>query len=1117
MSLRKPVFWIVLAFAAVMAAVFTFVYFPRAFPLVNLNIQMNRESAFENASALAKKYNWGPKDFAQAASFRLEDEVQNFVELEGGGKEAFNRILGEGLYSPYTWRVRHYREKETNETEIRFTPAGRPFGFVEKIPEDEPGATLPADSARTIAETAALNDWTIDLDTYDLVEESQEVRPGGRTDHTFVYERGNQKIGEGRYRLRLVVSGDKLTEVTHFIKIPEGFERRYEEMRSANWTIGIVGQLAAALVYILGGCIIGLFFLLRKGWVLWRTAVGFGVLVALLQALAMINQWPLAWMRYDTALSMQAFMLQQIVNVLVQFMILAILLSLSFMAAESLSRRAFPHHIQLWKSWSLGVANSPSVLGRSAVGYLLVPLFFAYEVILYFFADRVLGWWTPSHTLFHPDVLATYFPWFSSIAISFQAGFWEECLFRAVPIAGAALIGQRFGHRRAWIIAAFVVQALIFGAGHAAYPNQPAYARVVELIIPSLFFGALYLYFGLLPGIVLHFTFDVIWFALPLFVSSAPGIWLDKVLVIALTLVPLWVVLGARWRARRWDDISEEHLNASWSPPVSEEPEVAGVPLEEPAAAGPVTLPSGVTRLLQIGGIVGLVVWAAAGDFQDDAPALDVTRQEAVHLAEQVLSERGVELPESWEVLGSVNASVGQQHRFIWQTGDEALYGKLIGNYLRPPHWRVRFVTFEGDVEERAEEYVVGVAPDGEILRYRHRLPEARSGETLSEDEARTIALSVVETNYGLEPSQLKEISAEPSKLPARQDWLFTFADEGSPLSEGEARIVVNMAGEQVVDAYREIHVPEDWQREDRSRNTVAQVVQILSGLILALLFLAGVVGAVVRWSRRQFSVRTFLVFLSLAFLINFLARINGWPATKAGFSTAEPLTNQILITVSGWLFVLLFLSTFVALIVGFVHRWRVQLSVEENWTRFLSGLSLGVIAVALGTLPSGLVPSRSPTWAGYGAADSYLPLLDPALDSLLSYMLMTSLFLLIGVAVDHYTSNWSRRTGLFSALLIVLGFTVAGTSVETPTLWLVSGLLAGTILLLAYIFVLRFDLKLIPLATAAVVILRQLQQGFYEAYPWALAGAFLTAVLVGLLGFYWWWRLSQEWIPEAP
>jgi membrane protease YdiL (CAAX protease family) len=53
-------------------------------------------------------------------------------------------------------------------------------------------------------------------------------------------------------------------------------------------------------------------------------------------------------------------------------------------------------------------------------------------------------------------------------------GFWEEALFRAVPIAGAALIGDRFGKRNLFIAVAFVVQAIIFGAGHAPYPNQPA-------------------------------------------------------------------------------------------------------------------------------------------------------------------------------------------------------------------------------------------------------------------------------------------------------------------------------------------------------------------------------------------------------------------------------------------------------------------------------------------------------------------------------------------------------------------------------------------------------------------------------------------------------------------
>src|SRR6185369_13704791 len=111
--------------------------------------------------------------------------------------------------------------------------------------------------------------------------------------------------------------------------------------------------------------------------------------------------------------------------------------------------------------------------------------------------------------------LASTVPWLSAVAPSLHAGFWEESLFRAVPIAGAALIGDRLGNRRLWIVGAFIVQAVIFGAGHAPYPTQPAYARPVELVLPSIGFGLLYLVFGLLPGIIAHFAFDVFWFAMP--------------------------------------------------------------------------------------------------------------------------------------------------------------------------------------------------------------------------------------------------------------------------------------------------------------------------------------------------------------------------------------------------------------------------------------------------------------------------------------------------------------------------------------------------------------------------------------------------------------------------
>ena len=192
-----------------------------------------------------------------------------------------------------------------------------------------------------------------------------------------------------------------------------------------------------------GGCVVGLFFLLKERWVVWKPALKWALFIAFLQALVVLNQWPLLWMGYDTAISSTTFALQQIAVALAQLVGMGSVLALSFIAAESLGRRAFPRHIQLWKTWSGEVAPTTSMLGQTVAGYLLIGIFFAYEVWLYLFTARHFDWWSPSSALTDPDVLANIFPWLTSVAISLQAGFWEECLFRAVPLAAAALLGKK--------------------------------------------------------------------------------------------------------------------------------------------------------------------------------------------------------------------------------------------------------------------------------------------------------------------------------------------------------------------------------------------------------------------------------------------------------------------------------------------------------------------------------------------------------------------------------------------------------------------------------------------------------------------------------------------------
>jgi hypothetical protein len=251
-----------------------------------------------------------------------------------------------------------------------------------------------------------------------------------------------------------------------------------------------------------------MFFMLRRRRVLWRQPLVWGVAVAFMQALAAINEWPLLWMSYDTAVPRTTFFAQQCATIGVTFLGFSVFFALSFMAAETLTRAAFGDHPQFWRVWSRGSGSSTAILGRTAGGYLLVSLFSAYDVLLYLFTTRVFGWWSPAEALLHPDVLATYAPWLSAIANSFQAGFWEECLFRAVPLAGAALIGDRFGKRRLFLVIAFIVQAAVFGAGHALSESarSPGRSSSSSLRLASASSTSI----SDCSRVVLHFTFDVV-------------------------------------------------------------------------------------------------------------------------------------------------------------------------------------------------------------------------------------------------------------------------------------------------------------------------------------------------------------------------------------------------------------------------------------------------------------------------------------------------------------------------------------------------------------------------------------------------------------------------------
>ncbi|MEZ5318757.1 MAG: type II CAAX endopeptidase family protein, partial [Vicinamibacterales bacterium] len=1022
--MKRPAFWAAFVLLSLAAGVFAVRYFPQAFSLVAIDLSMDREGALAEARTIAVRDGLGPSSARQAASFSLDSETQTFVELEGGGKPAFTAMLRDGLYSAYTWQVRQFKEAEPNEVLIRFTPGGRPYGFVERVPEDRPGPALDAEAARAIAVEGATSRWDIRLDEYVPVEQGTDTRPNGRVDHTFTYERPSPTLGEGRYRVRLRVSGDRLTEVTHFVQIPEAFTRRYQEMRAANDAIGIGSVVGLGLVYVVGGIGVGLFFLGRMRWVVWRPAIYWGVGIATLQALAQVNAWPLAWMSYDTALPLSTFYAQQVAVVIASILGFSAFFTLSFVAAESLSRRAFGSHPQLWRAWRPGPGASTAILGRTVSGYLLVPVFMAYEVGLYIYATRVLGWWTPAETLLQPDALATYVPWLDAIANSLQAGFWEESLFRAVPIAGAALLGERFGRRGWWIAGGFVVQAVIFGAGHAPYPNLPAYARPVELLLPSVGFGLLYLAFGLVPGIVLHFTFDVVWFALPIFQARAPGIWVQQVMLVLATLVPLWVVLWRRATVGRWTTLDDRDRNAAWTPP----PPPAAEPRAEIRTAwAPSALVLRGWLVAGLAGVAAVVAGMILG--RPDAP-FPASRAVAAQAARTALADRGVTLGPAWQVMPVPDNGSGGPHAFVAETAGPARHDALVGRYLPTPRWSVRVATFEGDVAARAEEWQVMVLPDGQVQRIAHTVPEARAGATLDEDAARAIAHDALRRDYGLDADagQVREVSARPSRLAARTDWTFTFVDTTvAPLPEGEPRIQVSIAGDEVVSTGRFIFVPEEWTRRDRAVATRNTVVQIAITLVFGSVLVVAAGLGVVSWTKRRYAPVLFLAGAALMFVTAAANAINGWPTVMASLLTAQPLRFQVLILAGGGLVGFVILASLVGLILGYLPVLLARTSRLDTATATRTAVAVGLMAGGV-SVGAGLL--RTPAWAHFpdlAPLGTVVPFASVALGAITGYLTRVALVMTVLIGVDRMTAGWSRRRAAGLVPLVLLGLLAAG------------------------------------------------------------------------------------------
>lgn len=1090
----KKNLWIVLGVLSVASLFFVYQYFDKVVPFVHVKITMDSAQARTVSQELARKYQWDVEGYDLAVQFKSDGELQAFVELEGGGKPSFIEMIEKDYHQPYEWIVRFYKPSEIREILIGYTPDGKPYEFLLKIPEAQQGAVLSRAHADEIAQAGA-KDWGVDLSVYDFVEHHSIMQPGGRMDHTFVYERHDVTLQKGLYRLTLKVCGDVFATLDRSVKIPDEFKRRYAQMFADNKLLAnMTSNIAIFLYLFVIAFLCGIFFYRDRRYLLVRSHVYVMMFFAAIYFASSLNSWPLLWNHYPTHMPVLLFMFNALVGIVIGSVLFSLFVGIICVITDAADRYVFGRHIQFLKSWSPGVGGSYQILQMTMLGYVGAILMLGYET-LYTLWTQYMGWWSPLSTLIDPNVLSSYLPFLSPVAMSFQAGFWEEFALRGLPLAGIMFLTRNSRYKAWWFGGMMIVQALIFGALHANYPQMPAYYRVIELIIPSLTWGMFFYWFGLLPGIIAHFVYDALLFCIPIWISC---LIVQKIICVVCILIPFWVVV-IHWllQKRKFVKASASAYNHTVR---YQEPLEDKAPFHR-AVGKPFSL---VAQLvLIVFGLVGFGFLYISNEWNFATPAVKITRSQAEAIATPVAQEMNDQLDESWTISSEVVSPVELDgNKFIWQEYGQLQYQALQSSYVVPTYFLVSWKKFTGSVEDRAEELKVLVGTDGAVLGKRHVFPEGRPGADLSECDAQQVALSEIQKMYGIAEAHLELVSCETKKHPERRDYKIVYKDIVSyTLDRGQGRITISLAGNQLSEIQRNVYAPEVWQRDENSRQTKSAVFKMILFVFVILWCLIATTLGIRKYG---FSVKLLVPvgFLTIAFVafrvINF---VNAWTHIVNNFSTSEPWMHQVVSTISSYLIGYLALGFALSILTVLMVLQGARLPNKKS--------SLGVIALIFaGVGLAGFEMFTNGFKVLFAAHDYQYDFINysyPAFNILIAYYLNN---VIVGSAIMMALCVVARFVELrCHGAWVVLLFMLAGVAMSDAAsltnicLWLGSGLCLGMMWYFLYRCIILYNLEAILLIMFGVMSCKLIPSIWYGAYPGIFMHSMISFVLfLGLL-----------------
>ena len=909
---------------AVGGMIYTVHNYNNAFPEVSVPMEYNKQQGSAILDSILSTLGANPKDFKSVVILD-QSSAMTYIDKEYG-RDSIPIVHLRDKIPIWTWSKRYFVPLQKEEYSIAIRPDdGVLANFNHTIPESLSGADIPSDSAKKIADSFFVS-LGYDTSEYELKNISSEKKPN-RRDHWFTYERRNWSFGEAKNWITIGVWGDKIGSFSNDLHIPEDWWRKYSKTRSENSLFQSADQFFAA-IFILAMLIYLIIAFRKKGLAIKFGAIS-GLIVFFAAFLMSMNLLPLNILNYDTKDSYAGFIFQQILIAALNGALEGLLTFIAAVAGEKIYREFLPKFHYLPQFLSPSGWRTKSFRTAVLVGYLFAFAHLGFVVFYYVFGKKI-GIWAPTDSNY-TNLMSAYFPWLFALSIGLAASFFEDFTFR---LFGVPFISKIFKSK----VIGVIIPAFIWGFLHSNYPQEPGWARGVEVGLIGIAAGWMMLRYSIVANLTWHFAIDS---GLTAFLIIRQGNILNVVMAILVVLTPAILILLGFIFGRKKEIATNEEI-------VFEESKIRENIREKII---PITYknisPRKKYTFVSLA-IIGLIIAILSPKAPEQTTSIDRKRAESI--AKNFLSSKDVSIDSFKTVEWIDRAPSDKETRYTYQQagweGLKKLYGE--GKWEPLYYWKVRFV--KSGVKN---EYKIFIRPDGDIQMFEHYLAESDSGATISQDSAFALAKNLLNEFGKGEILDWELIERSTRKRPNRTDHYFVWQSTDS-VGQAHRRLGISVLGDEASFSSLFLKRPEEWDRKDSKNTALTTIIGILPILLIAILILFIIIAFVRGIVKSTASFKLMLWAFLITVFFELLSFLNNYPTILSGYYTAWTIERFLTIQFISKAISIIFTGVGAAVVVGAFSatrfRRKLLMKIPMGETLLISAIAtfilLGVYSV---------------------------------------------------------------------------------------------------------------------------------------------------------------------------